>query len=145
MLFADLANAGATPALEAMMRFSAQRQRLLAHNVANLSTPGFIQKDASIPDFQSALRRALGERQEKRGGQGPLQLERTDEIDPHEDGTFTLSPETPGNGVLFHDRNNRNLEQLMQGLAENASVFRVATDLLRSRNDMLRSAIGQRV
>jgi flagellar basal body rod protein FlgB len=47
--------------------------------------------------------------------------------------------------VLFHDRNNRDLERLMQGLAENTTTYRVAADLLRSRYDVLRTAISQRV
>lgn len=146
MLIGDLASAGAGPALENLMRFSAQRQRLLAHNIANITTPGFQQMDVSIPDFQDNLRRAIEERRSQTGGElGEVELDGTSEIKPQDDGSFELVPKTPSGGILYHDGNNRSLEQLMQGLAENASTFRMATDFLRNRNDMLRNAISQRV
>lgn len=144
MSFGDLSSSGAVPALEAMVRFSAQRQKLLAHNIANISTPNFQQLDVSIADFQANLRQAIEKRRDN-GGQGPFRLKETAELTPSADGSFRLNPTTPSGGVLFHDRNNRSLEQLMQGLAENSTVFRVASDLLKSHNDMLRSAISQRV
>jgi flagellar basal-body rod protein FlgB len=144
MPFGELSSSGATSALEAMVRFSAQRQRLLAHNIANISTPGFQQMDVSIADFQANLKQAIEKRRD-RGGQGPFELQETTELTPNADGSFRLNPHTPSGGVMFHDRNNRSLEQLMQGLAENTTVFRVATDLLRNHNDLLKSAISQRV
>lgn len=146
-MISDLANSGAIPALESMVRFAAQRQKMLANNIANLNTPGYLQQDVSIGGFQQNLRHALEKRQEERGGQGPLELEETDELTLMPGGGFRLNAGTSAGagGVLFHDRNNRNLEQLMQGLAENTGVLRVATDLLKNQNDMLRSAISQRV
>lgn len=146
-MMADLSNSGAIPALESMVRFAAQRQKMLANNIANLNTPGYLQQDVSIGGFQHNLREAIEKRQEERGGQGPLELKETEELTPLPGGGFRLNAGTPieAGGVLFHDRNNRNLEQLMQGLAENTGVLRVATDLLKSQNDMLRSAIAQRV
>jgi flagellar basal-body rod protein FlgB len=114
MSIIGLANSGAAPALENMMRFAAQRQKLLMHNIANLSTPDFQQADVSIADFQANLKQAIEERRGK-GGQGPLELERTGEVTPRADGSFRLVPKSASGGVLFHDRNNRSLEKLMQG------------------------------
>lgn len=147
MLIRELATSGAAPALEGMVRFAAQRQKLLAHNVANLGTPDFRQVDASVEGFQANLRRAVEKRRERTGGQfGELALERTEELTPTgRGGEFRLTPRSTGNGILFHDRNNRSLEQLMQAQAENTMAHRVATDFLRHHNDTLRMAIGQRV
>jgi flagellar basal-body rod protein FlgB len=64
---------------------------------------------------------------------------------PMPGGGLTLKPRTPSGNVLYHDRNNRDLERLMQDLSENVLAFRVASDLLRRENDLLRTAISQRV
>ncbi len=56
-----------------------------------------------------------------------------------------LTPGTPSPGILYHDRNNRDLERQMQALAENTLTYKVAADLLRRNNDLLRTAISQRV
>jgi flagellar basal-body rod protein FlgB len=138
----DLASSGAIPALEAVMRFAGARQRLIAHNIANMSTPGFIQKDVSVPDFQRSLGKALADRRED---QGPLDLRGSGEVVVAADGTMTLNPKTPTGGILFHDRNNRSIEQLMRDNAENMGAFRIASELLRSRMQQLRDAIAERV
>ena len=140
----DLTNWGPTEALEASVRFAGARQRLIAHNIANISTPDFVQLDIDPTKFQARLARAIDARREV-GGAGPLKIESGDEIDVHDDGTMSFNPTTPVGGVAAHDRNNRDLERLMQDQAENLLVYRQALDLLRSRADMMRSALGQRV
>ena len=62
-----------------------------------------------------------------------------------EDGRLRLDPRTSSGNILFHDKNNRDLERTMQSLVENASMFRVATDLFRNRTTLLRDAIAERV
>ncbi len=144
-MFSDLANSGASPILEQMVRFSAQRQRVIAHNIANIDTPNFIQMDASVPDFQRNLAEAIEQRRNDTGGEtGGLPWQETAELQKDDAGRLRLIPQDPGQGVLLHDRNNRNLERLMQNLAENTATFRLAVDLLKNRNDMLRAAIAQR-
>lgn len=44
------------------MRFAAQRQKLIANNVANITTPNYIQQDVSVPAFQNTLREAIDRR-----------------------------------------------------------------------------------
>ncbi|MBX3361858.1 MAG: hypothetical protein KF705_10540 [Phycisphaeraceae bacterium] len=56
-----------------------------------------------------------------------------------------LSPKSPRSGVLFHDRNNRDIERLMQDMAENSAAYRVAIDLMRSQSEIMKMAIAQRV
>jgi flagellar basal-body rod protein FlgB len=141
----DLANSGAMPTLEAMVRFTAQRQKLIAHNIANLDTPDFVQADVSTTDFQAALRKAVENRRDRSGGLGTLPTFTTREVHISRDGSLTLRPSTPSGGTLLHDRNNRDMERLMQDLGENQLAFRLATDLLRREQDVLRVAISQRV
>lgn len=145
MLIGDIANSGAIPALELMAKFAGARQRIISHNIANLDTPNFIPTDASPAAFQQALGEAVAERRARTGGEhGDLQFTDTRQVDVTADGQVLLTPGTPSGNILFHDRNNRDLERLMQDNAENVGAFRVATDLLRSRYEILKSAIAER-
>jgi len=143
-MMADLFNSGGMQALELTLQFAGQRQRLIQNNIANIDTPDYRPMDVSPGKFQAALASALKSREE-RGGVGPLCLDGSREIVQAADGSITLNPLTPSGNVLFHDRNNRDLERSMQSLAENTATYRVAADLLRSRYDVLRTAISQRV
>ncbi len=148
MLAGDITNSGAIPALEMAVRFAAQRQAVIAGNVANLSTPDYRPLDVSVDEF----RRVLGEAVERRradgggggAGTGPLAWSETAELKRGPRGELVVKATTAGRGILFHDRNNRDLERLMQAQAENAMTFRVATELLRGRFEQLRAAIAER-
>lgn len=145
MMLEGISNDGAMPVLEAMVRFAGARQRLIAHNVANIDTPEFQPLDVSPREFQKALAAAV-ERRRSGGRVGDLQIEGGGDA-PFEqtpDGQILLNPEPEPGNLLFHDRNNRDVERLMQANAENVTVFRVASDLLRSRTELMRSAIAER-
>lgn len=143
-----IVSTGALPVLEMAVGYASARQRLLAHNIANLSTPDFVQRDVSPETFQQFLRDAVQERRERRGSAGGMQGElrapssREIQIGP---AGFRLSPKSPRPGVLFHDRNNRDIERLMQDMAENSAAYRVAIDLMRSQSEIMKMAIAQRV
>lgn len=142
----DIATAGAMPALEMTMRFAGARQRVIAHNIANIDTPGFQPRDADPADFQKMLGEAVDARRSRNGGaSGSLDWQETRQIKRGPAGSLHLNPETDSGNVLFHDRNNRDLERTMQDLVENAGVYRVAADLLRSRMQMIQAAIAERV
>lgn len=146
MLIEQLTSAGAMPSLELTMRFAAQRQRLAAHNIANIDTPRFIQRDISPQGFQRMLDRAVRDRRERTGGMhGELRWRETRELRRDDLAGLVISPDAPAGGVLFHDRNNRDLERLMQSLAESTTAFRVASDLYRTQRGMLHGAIAERV
>lgn len=146
MIGTAVSNSDAIPVLEQMMRFAGQRQRLIAHNIANIDTPRFLPMDVSPQAFQKNLRKAVENRRQKTGGMhGELEWDETRQLQKDNDGELVLNPLTPSGNILFHDRNNRDTERLMQDLAENVNAFRVATDLLRSRYQLLNSAIAERV
>ena len=90
-------------------------------------------------------RRRQGETGSIGGTHGELGLETTREVEVGAGGRLRLNPRTSSGNILFHDRNNRDLERTMQSLVENASVFRVATDLYRNRTTLLRDAMAERV
>jgi flagellar basal-body rod protein FlgB len=134
------------PALEATLRFAGERQKLIAHNIANLTTPNFIQTDVSPETFQRTLAAAIEKRREAGGGmQGALELDGGRDLAVGADGSLGLRPRDSSGNILFHDRNNRDLERLMQDQTENAGVYRITAELLRSRYQMIREAIAERV
>lgn len=149
MFLRELATSDALPALEATIRFAGQRQRVLAHNIANISTPDFRPLDLPVGEFQQALGEAIDGRRARAadGGfpRGPLPWRETRHIRKDDRGEMTAVASEPSKNILFHDRNNRDLERLMQDVAENTSVYRIATDLLKSRYDLLKTAITSRV
>lgn len=135
---------GALPSLERTVQFTARRQEIIAHNIANLSTPNYQTQDVSVADFQQSLGEAMDQRNKKFGApRGEFKFEGTREIEvtPH---GLRLNPASGSENILFHDRNNRDLERTMQTMVENLTMFRVATDLMKSQFDLLNTAIRER-
>lgn len=143
MLIGDITSSGALPSLEATLRFAGERQRLIAGNIANIDTPDYIHRDVSPAHFQRTLGKAI-EQHRRVGNLGDLHLN-SDQITSRPGGTLQLTPRSSSGNILFHDRNNRDVEQLMAAQAENAGVYRTAVELLRTRYDLLRVAISERV
>lgn len=144
MLIQDLANAGSTPVLSEMLRFSGARQRVLAHNIANADTPDFRPNDVSVAGFRRALSEAVDKRRASGGAEaGVLNRTESREVVRYGD-DMMLRPRTSRGGMLYHDRNNRDIERMMQDLTENATMYKTVTDFLRRQSDVLRVAITQR-
>ena|SRR5580704_9059868 len=130
-MFIDrLLNQDATPVLEQMLNFTESRQKFLADDVANASTPGYQQKDLSVEKFQQML----GERLEEAGKSAPGSV-RFDDIQ--------TEVEHPRHGILFHDGNNRSMEQLMTDNAKNALLHNMVVELLRQQYQMMGMALKE--
>tara|TARA_R110000868_G_scaffold411617_1_gene706230 strand:- start:312021 stop:312467 length:447 start_codon:yes stop_codon:yes gene_type:complete len=147
MLIGNLESSGAMPAAEMLLKFAGQRQKIIAHNIANIDTPNFQTKDVDPQAFQEMLGDAIGKRRKKNGGaSGALEWKESNEIKRIGRGNdFQLNPTSSQGGILHHDRNDRDLERMMQDMVENATAYRVAADLLRSQRNQLQNAIAQRV
>ena len=114
------------------MRFAAARHRLIVENIANVDTPNYIQKDLSVEKFQSLLQDRVEQRSAR--SDGPV---RFDDIQGE------LENET--SGVLFHDGNNRSMEQLMSDSAKNALFHNMMLELLRKQFSSIELALKERV
>jgi flagellar basal-body rod protein FlgB len=132
MFIERLLNDGNAPLLEQMLRFTTSRHKLLAENVVNVSTPGYRQKDLSVEKFQ----RLLADRVETRN-RAPRGTVSFDDIG--------VDVEQPNRGILFHDGNNRTMEQLMSDEAKNAMMHNMVVELLRKQFSALESALRERV
>lgn len=149
MFIDQLTNADALPALGAMVQFAARRQPIIQHNIANADTPNFQPRTVSSDRFRASLREAVNDRRREFGGhRGDLHVRDSREVEWKRTvgggRRMVLNPTTPSDNILFHDRNNRDLERMMQDLAENVSAFRVATELLKSNMETLTAAITER-
>ena len=137
---------GALPALERLVQFTGVRHKVLTDDIANISTPYFKPRDLDPEAFQTSLRRAIDSR---RGSginpvAGELQVDDTRQL-RFQLGRIDARPEETNTGILFHDQNNRDLERLMQHLAENTITHGAGIDLIRNELGMLRVAISGRV
>lgn len=136
---------GSMPTLERVVQFTSARQALLAHNVAHLSTPFFRPADVDPKSFQAALGKAIDRRRGRPDPlAGPLAPADTDAMRFEPEG-IRLQPKPSNHNILFHDRNNRDVERIMQDVAENTMAHRLAIDMLRNQFEMLRIAIRERV
>jgi flagellar basal-body rod protein FlgB len=132
MFIERLLNQGNTPLVEQAVRFSAARQKLLTEDVANVDTPDYAQKDFSVDKFRQMLR----DRVEQRDSSAPGTT-RFDDIVGETD--------NPTDNILFHDRNNRSIEQLMADGAKNALYHNMMIEILRKQMGSIESALKERV
>lgn len=131
-MFIDrLLNQGNAPLLERLLSFTAQRHKLIAENVVNISTPGYRQRDLSPEKFQPLL----SERAEQRDAAGPGEVG-FDDVD--------AEIEEAEHGILFHDGQTRSMEQLMTDQAKNALMHNLAIELLRKQFQQMEMALKDR-
>jgi len=133
MFIERLLNQGNAPVIEASVRFAAARHRLLAENIANVDTPGYVQRDLSTAKFQAAL----SDRVERREQSASYDSVDFDDLDS--------AVENPMSGALFHDRNNRSMEQLMSDNAKNALFHNMMIELLRRQFSQIETALKEHV
>jgi flagellar basal-body rod protein FlgB len=128
MFFDRMFNESTAPVLERVLDFTAQRHRLIAQNVVNISTPNYRQVDLSQQKFQEMLR----ERVDERRGSG-LGMVSFDDI--------RAEVEHPDRGMLFHDGQTRSMEQLMSDQAKNALMHNLVIELLRKQFQTMEMAL----
>ncbi|MEM1208691.1 MAG: hypothetical protein AAF586_04535 [Planctomycetota bacterium] len=144
-MIAGLLDSGAMPTLERVVQFTGARHGRLTADIANLSTPYFKPTDLDVAGFQAALGEAVDKRRRQPNPtRGRLDLNDTRDLD-FKPGRLEVKPEAMNSNILFHDRNNRDLERIMQRLAENTMTHNAAVDLLKNQFDMLKLAIRERI
>jgi flagellar basal-body rod protein FlgB len=131
-MFIDrLLNQDSNPLLEQWLRFTDARASLLGEDIVNASTPGYVQKDLSLQGFQKQLTDKLQASEENSPGSTDF-------------GEISLDARSPAGGILFHDGNNRSMEQLMTDQAKNAMMHNLAVELLRRQFSMLTEALAEK-
>lgn len=127
MLLDRIINNGPEPVLEQMLRFTESRQSIIANNIANVSTPGYKQQDLSVEKFQQLLRDHLDQQQPSDANFDDVKSDM----------------ESKNSGILFHDGNNRSMEQLMTDNAKNALMHNLVVELLRRQYQTMSMALKE--
>ena len=132
MFIERLMNQTNAPLLERVLQFTAARHRLIAENIANVDTPGYVQKDLDVRQFNAMLRERVEERD--RAEPGAIAFD-----------DITGEVEHPTRGILFHDGNNRSMEQLASDQAKNAMLHNLVIELLRKQFQQMDMALKEKV
>jgi flagellar basal-body rod protein FlgB len=132
-MFIDrLMNQTNSPLLERVLQFASARHKLIAENMANVDTPGYRQKDLNEAQFFSMLRTRAADRAQAAPG-----------TMTYDDIASDL--ETPSKGILFHDQNNRSMEQLASDQAKNGLLYTMAIEILKKQFSQMEMALKERV
>lgn len=118
--------------LEQTLRFTEARQKLLTDDVANASTPGYQMKDLDPAKFQEMLARRVEERD--RSAPGTVGFS-----------DISAEVENPHDSILFHDRNNRSMEELMSDNAKTGLLHNMLVEILRKQYSTMEMALKERV
>ena len=128
-----LLNQSATATLERVASFHAARHAVLADNLANVSTPGYRQKDLDESAFRQSLRKRLDEADHS----GAANFDGLDAA-PH-------ARDARLGGVVFHDGGDRSAEELLGEQAKNALRHNLSVELLRKHYGTMQLAVRERV
>lgn len=104
-----------------------KRQSVLAGNVANANTPGYVPKD--VTPFQGVLNKHLS-----------VTLARTKpgHMSPHNEGTEIVR----SRGMASPDRNEVDIENELEKVASNSDQQRLASNAYAAYNSMLSIVLG---
>ena len=132
MFIERLVNQTNAPLAERVLHFASARHKLIVENMANVDTPGYRHKDLSPAQFFSMLQHRAASRRDGTPG------------------TTTFSDidaelEHPTRGILFHDENNRSMEQLVSDQAKNGLMYTMAIEILRKQFSSMQAALRERV
>lgn len=126
--------------LEQSLDFTEQRHNVLIEDIANVSTPGFVQKDVSVAAFQKSLQAAVARKWASNNDTYEPESNHETDFTPGAS-TVQVKPAEVANSVAFHDRGVRSMEYLMGQLADNAMAHNTISQLLKNRYDVTTRAI----
>lgn len=126
---------GRIPLFEALskrMTWLTQRQTVLAENVANANTPGYVAKDLKELTFGSVIGQA----------QGALRLAATQPGHIVSSTQDTVAPVVTAPDDRSIDGNGVSLESQMMKVSTNAADFALVTTLYKQNVAMVKSVLG---
>jgi len=130
----DFANIPLFQAIKQRMAWLKERQTLLAENVANADTPGFVPKDLKPLDFRDLVA--------GRTKKLALTITAPDQLKPPEQGgPFTAVADPASERTL--SGNAVDLEGEMMKVSQNAADHQLVTNIYRSQMNMLKSVLGR--
>ncbi|QMW23692.1 flagellar basal body protein [Sandaracinobacteroides saxicola] len=142
----DFRNLPLTGGLERAMQHLALRQRVIAENVANASTPGYRTRDVASPDFRRMLNQTA--RAAPTAGLG-IQRPQVAGIERPNVGRQGSADKghivaAGGSSEVRNDGNDVSIEAQLLQMADTQSQYATVANLYRRSRQIMRIATGQR-
>ena len=132
----DLFQSTTIPLLEQVIDFSQARHSVLAGNIANSSTPGYVAQDLSVPEFQARLKQAVQDQQN-----GP-QEGVTGSWEGNSAMPLAKASKIPSS-ILFHDQSQVGLESQVSEMVKNRLQHNMAITIMANQFQLLHAAISE--
>ena len=132
----DLFQSTTIPLLEQVVSFTQARHSVLAGNIANSSTPGYVARDLSVQDFQAKLKQAMAAKDAPAAETFTGAWE-SGQATP----TAKVTKNTPG--ILYHDQSQVGLESQVSEMVKNRLQHNLAITILSNQFQLLHSAISE--
>ena len=150
-MFQGIFRSSTIPVLEQVVQFTQARHEVLAGNVANLGTPGYVARDLSAEEFQSRLRDAIEARHQAPAVRSPGEMP----LSPGEMGTMPgeSGPERPDpvaevakdpRSILFHDESDNAVELQVTEMVKNQLQHNTAMAIMASQFRLLQAVVSER-
>lgn len=137
---ADMFQSTTIPILEQVVSFTQNRHEILAGNLANMDTPGYVSRDLSVDAFQSRLKQAIDARHrpvaESSSAAGASSAEAADPL---------AKVNEDSKSILFHDESQVGTEYQASEMAKNRLQHNLALSILVQQFRLLQSAISEKV
>ena len=123
-----------TELLVKIIEFTQIRQKILARNINNVRSPGFVPKDLDVDEFHELLNSAIDEHARSRR----LLLRDTESIKFGTNGSFEVKPVADKYAKeLLEENRDEYLKLQKNKLLENSLNQRVAAELLKQKQGMI--------
>lgn len=121
-----------TELLVKIIEFTCTRQKIIIRNITNMNNPGFVPKKLAVKEFSGLLNNAINEHIQNQR----LLLRDTESIKFGTSGSFEIKPTVDKQSKLLLEKNrDEYLEEQINSLLENSLNQKVATELLRQKQE----------
>ena len=121
-----------TELLVKIIEFTCTRQKIIIRNITNMNNPGFVPKKLAVKEFSGLLNNAINEHLQNQR----LLLRDTESIKFGTSGSFEIKPTVDKQSKLLLEKNrDEYLEEQINSLLENSLNQKVATELLRQKQE----------
>ena len=135
----DMLKSSTIPILEQLTNFTQARHNVLAGNIANVDTPGYIARDLSVTDFQTRLQTAI-DASRRPPVAGSLIAGSATPLSTASDNDISHVTEN----ILYHDQSNVGEEYQVNEMVKNRMQFNLAVSILSQQFRLLGAAISEK-
>lgn len=143
-MLSDMFDGSTLPLLEQVVDFTQRRHGVLAGNIANLDTPGYLVRDISPTDFQARLKEAVAAQHAQENSARSAYSDYLPQQAPVERPDPFAQVKRDTRSILRHDGNNGGLEEQVTEIAKNQQQHNLALSLMNAQFRLLKAAVTER-